>query len=274
LMFGFLLVLIALCFKIAAVPFQFWVPDVYQGAATPVTAYLSVGSKAAGFVVLIRVLHTFSHFPGFSDKILFALAVLAGATMLFGNLSALPQNNVKRLLAYSSIAHAGYLLVAVASMQNGVIPLNAVVLYFAAYLLMTLLAFTVLVLVRVSTGGDDLAHFEGLGRRSPYIAFAMLVAVMSLAGVPLTVGFIGKLYVFDAAVAGRHWWLIGIGAFSVACGFYYYMRIVRAMYWEKQRGVESIQMSIVTKFALCFMVLFILLLGVLPTSVLAFFNGL
>ncbi len=169
LLFGFGLVLVALGFKIAAVPFQFWVPDVYQGAPTPVTAYLSVASKAAGFVVLLRVVEPFfgpSAQPFLRDKIGAILVVLAAVTILFGNLAALPQPNLKRLLSYSSVGHAGYLLMAVASLGVAFAQ-DAIVFYLAAYLLMTFLAFAVLALVTQAVGGDDLSHFRGLARRSP-----------------------------------------------------------------------------------------------------------
>ena len=163
-LFGGVLVIVALGFKIAAVPFHIWVADVYQGAPTPVTAYLSVGSKAAGFIVLLRVLEPFLILPRMR-AVLVAIAVLS---LIYGNLAALPQTNVKRLLAYSSIAHAGYLLVAVVSFSG-----RAVAFYLVAYLLMTLLSFAVLVLVSQG-GGDQLESFAGLSQRSPFLAFSLI----------------------------------------------------------------------------------------------------
>src|SRR6266850_2016366 len=209
---GMVFVLVALGFKIAAVPFQIWVPDVYQGAPTPVTAYLSVGSKAAGFVVLLRVLQPFLVFPNV-ERLIVIVAVL---TLLYGNLAALPQNNLKRLLAYSSIAHAGYLLIGVACVDG-----PAVTFYLVAYLLMTLLSFAVLVVISQQTG-DEIADFNGLAKRSPFLAFAMLIAMASLAGVPLTAGFFGKFLIFWAAIAQQQTTLIIVGTITVACGFYYY----------------------------------------------------
>jgi NADH-quinone oxidoreductase subunit N len=218
-LFGLVLVLVALGFKIAAVPFQIWVPDVYQGAPTPVTAYLSVGSKAAGFVVLLRVLRPFLIFP----KVERLIVVVAVLTLIYGNLAALPQNNLKRLLAYSSIAHAGYLLIGVACIDG-----RAVTFYLVAYLLMTLLSFAVLVVIS-QQAGDEIADFDGLAKRSPFLAFAMLIAMASLAGVPLTAGFFGKFLIFWAAIAHQQTALIIVGTITVACGFYYYMKVVRAM---------------------------------------------
>ena len=151
-------------------PFQFWVPDVYQGAPTPITAFLSVGSKSVGFIVLLRVVQAFQSLPAVGDRLITAIILLAAATLLYGNLAALPQTNFKRLLAYSSIGHAGYLLMAVAAigaLDSGL----AVVVYLAAYLLMTLLSFLVLVIVSAHGEGDDIVHFNGLAKRSPFLAF-------------------------------------------------------------------------------------------------------
>jgi NADH-quinone oxidoreductase subunit N len=228
---GFGLVLVALGFKVAAAPFQFWVPDVYQGAPTPVTAFLSVASKAAGFVVLLRVIEPFLATPAFSHKVLVVMAILAGVTLLYGNLAALPQNNLKRLLAYSSIAHAGYLLVGVASLTSPTAE-TAIAFYLGGYLLMTFLAFFVLVHVANVTGRDEIADFAGLGRRAPLLAFGMLVAMLSLAGLPFTVGFLGKFLIFEAAWQSGQYVLVAIGAVTVACGFYYYLKVVMAMFWQ------------------------------------------
>src|SRR5437660_1021400 len=218
---GGVLVIVALGFKIAAVPFHIWVADVYQGAPTPVTAYLSVGSKAAGFIVLLRVLEPFLILPQMRT-LLVAIAVL---TLIYGNLAALPQTNFKRLLAYSSIAHAGYLLVAVVSFSG-----RAVSFYLVAYLLMTLLSFAVLVLVS-QTGGDQLESFAGLSQRSPFLAFAMLVAMASLAGVPFTAGFLGKFLVFDAAVSAHHFGRLGlrISVMCASCGSRLPLRVLHPM---------------------------------------------
>ena len=202
-LFGFMLILMGLGFKVAAVPFQFWVPDVYQGAPTPVTAFLSVGSKAAGFIVLIRVVETFISVPVLHDKITALLSVIAALTLIYGNLAAMPQNNLKRLLAYSSIAHAGYLLIAIASLDT-IRAGAAIGFYLAGYLLMTLLSFLVIVIVANATGGDDIANFNGLGKRSPALAFALLVSMLSLAGVPLTgIGFFGKFFILRRRPRGR-----------------------------------------------------------------------
>ncbi|MEY2540018.1 MAG: NADH-quinone oxidoreductase subunit [Verrucomicrobiota bacterium] len=257
-LFGMLLVLVGLGFKIAAVPFQLWVPDVYQGAPTPVTAYLSVGSKAAGFVVLLRVLQPFVNLPGVG-KLLVVLALL---TLVYGNLAALPQTNLKRLLAYSSIAHAGYLLVGVACVDG-----RAVAFYLVAYLLMTLLSFAVLVIVAQHTG-ERIEDFDGLSQRSPFLAFAMLIAMASLAGVPLTAGFFGKFLIFMSAVAQQQTALIVVGTITVGCGFYYYLKVVRAMYWQPATNTERIPISGLSRFAMIILILGTICLGVYPKPIL------
>jgi NADH-quinone oxidoreductase subunit N len=273
LFFGLGLVLVALGFKIAAAPFQFWVPDVYQGAPTPVTAYLSVASKAAGFVVLLRVVETFLFAPdldaAWASKIVSVLAILAGLTLLYGNLAALPQNNLKRLLAYSSVAHAGYLLVALASLSSPNAE-PAIGFYLVGYLLMTFLAFFVLVQVARVAGRDEIADFAGLGRRSPVLAFGMLVAMLSLAGLPFTVGFYGKFLIFVAAWQSAQFVLVGIGALTVACGFYYYLKVVMAMYWQPAPdGAPAISVTPVTKFIIFLLVAAIIVFGVWPEPILA-----
>jgi NADH-quinone oxidoreductase subunit N len=254
-LFAMLLILVALGFKIAAVPFQIWVPGVYQGAPTPVTAFLSVGSKAAGFVVLLRVLQPFLIMPQMQRL----LVLVTAATLIYGNLAALPQTNLKRLLAYSSIAHAGYLLIGVVCL-NG----EAVVYYLAAYLLMTILSFAVLVVVSKQTG-DNIEDFNGLSKRSPFLAFAMLMAMASLAGLPFTAGFLGKFYIFNAAVAQHQTTLIVIGVITVACGFYYYFKVVRAMYWEAPNGdVSVVPVSGLSRCAMSAMIAAIVFFGIFP----------
>jgi NADH-quinone oxidoreductase subunit N len=240
------------------VPFQIWVPDVYQGAPTPVTAFLSVGSKAAGFVVLLRVLEPFLILPNIGRL----LMIIASLTLIYGNLAALPQTNFKRLLGYSSIAHAGYLLIGVACFDG-----RAVTFYLFAYLLMTLLSFGVLVIVAQQTG-DRIDDFDGLAQRSPFLAFAMLIAMASLAGVPLTAGFFGKFLVFMSAIANHQTALIVIGAIGVACGFYYYLKIVRAMYWQPAAKMDRIPVSGLSRVAMVILIIGTIWLGVYPRPVL------
>jgi NADH-quinone oxidoreductase subunit N len=255
---GIVFVLVALGFKIAAVPFQIWVPDVYQGAPTPVTAYLSVGSKAAGFVVLIRVLQPFMNLPQ-TQRLIFIIALL---TLIYGNLAALPQTNMKRLLAYSSIAHAGYLLIGVICFD-----VRAITFYLVAYLLMTLLSFAVLIIVAQQTG-EEVSDFDGLGKRSPFLAFAMLIGMVSLAGVPFTAGFLGKFYIFYAAILQRQIALVVVGVITVGCGFYYYLKVVRAMYWQSDSKMDAIAVNGLSRVAISALIIATIWLGVYPQPIL------
>ena len=254
---GMVFVLVAFGFKIAAVPFQIWVPDVYQGAPTPVTAYLSVGSKAAGFVVLIRVLQPFMNLPQ-TQRLIFLIALL---TLIYGNLAALPQTNLKRLLAYSSIAHAGYLLIGVLCFD-----VRAITFYLVAYLLMTLLSFAVLIIVAQQTG-EEISDFDGLAKRSPFLAFAMLIGMVSLAGVPFTAGFLGKFYIFYAAVLQRQIALVVIGVITVGCGFYYYLKVVRAMYWQFDSKADAIRVNGISRVAISALIVATIWLGVYPQPI-------
>ena len=268
LLFGIALILVALSFKIAAFPFQFWVPDVYQGAPTPVTAYLSVASKAAGFVVLIRLLFALEQIPVLAQKIEAVIILLAALTLIFGNFSAMPQTNLKRLLGYSSIAHAGYLLMGVASLASA-LAIPAIGFYFAGYLAMTMLSFLVLLVVAENTGGDDISRFNGLSQRSPLLAGAMLLSMASLAGIPFTAGFIGKLMIFEVALKQGHYGLVTLGCVTVAAGFYYYFKVVRAMYWQQPVETTQIPVSMTVKLLIAVLGAGILALGIYPAPVLA-----
>ena len=222
--------------------------------------------------MLIRVLEPFLAVPAVGAKVLAVLAILAGATLIYGNLAALPQDNFKRLLAYSSIAHAGYLLVAVASVQETTASLGsagvAVGFYLAGYLLMTLLSFLVLIVVGNHSRGDDILHFNGLSKRSPFLAFGMLTAMLSLAGIPFTAGFIGKFLVFATAVQAGHYVLIGIGIITVAAGFYYYLRVVAAMYWQEPNDDTKIMIAPLTRFTIGALTLAIFFFGIFPQPIL------
>src|SRR3984893_713429 len=256
--FDAVLTIVGLGFKIAAVPFQIWVPDVYQGAPTPVTAFLSVGSKAAGFVVLLRVLRPFMMLPNM-ERLIVLIALL---TVVYGNLAALPQNNLKRLLGYSSIAHAGYLLIGVACFAG-----QAVTFYLVAYLLMTLLSFAVLIIVAQQTG-ERISNFDGLSQRSPFLPCAMLMAMISLSGLPFTGGCFGKFFIFAAAVAQHQTALVIVGIITVPCGFYYYLKVVRAMYWQPAAKIDNIPVSGLSRVAMSALIVAIIWLGIYPQPIL------
>ena len=214
-------------FKIAAVPFHMWAPDVYEGAPTPVTAFLSVGSKAASFAMLIRIF--LEGLPALGAEWTYFFWGLAVVTMTVGNIAALTQSNLKRLLAYSSIAHAGYLLMGVvAGTQRGV---AAMLVYVGVYLFMQLGAFAVVAAMRRSdVVGDELKDLAGLSRRSPLMAFAMLFFMLSLGGIPPTAGFMGKVWLFGAAIDAGFVWLAVIAVANSAVSLYYYLRVVVFMW--------------------------------------------
>ena len=245
-----LMILSGFGYKISAVPFHFWTPDVYEGAPVTITAYLSVASKAAGFAVLLRFFKTglLDSVPGTSEawQLLgnidwhYVIAVLAVLTMTLGNLVAVWQTNMKRLLAYSSIAHAGYLLMAVSVMNdNGV---SAVLIYFVFYMLMNLGAFFVVQLIANKLDTENIDEYNGLGYRSPVLAVCMTVFLISLAGLPPTSGFIGKLYVFSSVINSGYIWLAIIGVLNSVVSLYYYAKIIRNMYL---RDVESAKTKLV-----------------------------
>jgi NADH-quinone oxidoreductase subunit N len=272
-LFALALVLVGLGFKVAAVPFHGWVPDVYQGAPTPVTAFLSVGSKSAGFILLMRILEPFLASPTLQPKVITILSLLAGATVVVGNLAALTQDNLKRLLAYSSIAHAGYLLIAIASVSskpNAFGSVGATVsFYLAAYLFMTLLSFLILNLVSSQSKGDDIAHFSGLAKRNPFLATSLLVAMASLAGVPFTAGFYGKFLVFTQAVHADHFALLALGVITVGAGFYYYFRVVAAMWWNTPTETTPIEVPFLSRLVILCCVVAIFYFGIFPKTILS-----
>ena len=225
-----ILVVAGVAFKIAAVPFHMWAPDVYEGAPTPITAFLSVGSKAASFAMLLRIF--IEGLPAMSADWRLLFEALAIVTMTVGNVAALTQSNIKRMLAYSSIAHAGYILIGVvAGTTRGV---SAILIYLFVYAFMQLGAFTVIVLLRRrDVVGDELRDFSGLSFRQPAAAFAMLLFMLSLGGIPPTAGFMGKLWLFGAAIDSGYVWLAVIGVLNSAISLYYYIRVVVFMYLEE-----------------------------------------
>jgi len=276
LLFGIALVLVALGFKIGAVPMQVWIPDVYQGAPMPTTAFLSVGSKAAGFVLLLRFLEPFlADGSPVRSSVIMMLAVMAGATLIFGNLAAIPQGNFKRLLAYSSIAHAGFLILALAAWTEpgegafGLGSMQVVSFYLGTYLLMTLAAFFVLAQVRVQRDSDLIEAFDGLGKSHPMLATGMTVIMAALAGVPLTAGFLGKFLVFALAVEQGLWWGVGLAFIGAAAGFYYYFKLIRAMWWsEPAEREQPLRLPPITRYAVIALIAATLLFGFWPQPIL------
>ena len=253
-MAALLLVLVGFGFKVSAVPFHFWTPDVYEGAPTPITAFISVASKAAGFAVLIRAM--------VQGNWVALIAALAFVTMTVGNLLAIPQRNLKRLLAYSSIAQAGYILIGVAAASP--LGIAASIFYLGIYTLTNIAAFAVAVIMTNVTGSEEIRDLAGLSRRSPGLALAMLAALLSLGGIPPLVGFFAKLFVFAAAIESGLLWLAVAGVLNAMVAFYYYIMVARAMYVDRspEEG-KPIWISRPERLTLWFTVAGVILLTVL-----------
>ncbi len=268
LLFGLALILISIAFKVGAVPMQLWIPDVYQGAPTPTTAFLSVASKASGFAIALRVLEPFLESAALAEQTIFILAILAGATVLFGNLAAIPQTNFKRLLAYSSIANAGFLMMALAAWnsdsQFATTTKETVGFYLGIYLLMTFAAFFILAAIQRTNGSDEISAFEGLATRNPALALMTTIVMSALAGLPLTAGFWGKFFVFQAAVNAQLWVPVILGFVGVAAGFYYYFQIIRSIYWRKSLEETPLKLHPRSFLIIASLTGLIVILGIFP----------
>jgi len=271
---GMLFVLVGLGFKIAAFPFQIWVPDVYQGAPTPTTAFLAIGSKAAGFVLLVRVL--FTAVPAVTAHWANLLIVISGITILYGNLCALPQRNLKRLLGYSGIAHAGYLLLGVAALAGA--PAgdggSALLYYLAGYLFTVLGAFTVICLVLRQVDTEDISALAGLNQRSPLLAATMSLAMVSLAGIPPLAGFFGKFLLLKAVIAQGpanpgYYCLAFTALAGVVISLYYYFGVIRAIYWSRGApNLSPIELSAPAKVSIWVCITGMFWIGLFPSVVL------
>ena len=243
-------ILAGIGYKIASVPFHMWSPDVYEGAPIPITAFLSVASKAAGFALFLRFF-----FSGFGNSEVMQsidlgllLAIVSALTMTIGNLAALPQQNVKRLLAYSSIAHGGYLLMGAVLLTNGDAAIvdrgiGAIIFYLIVYFFMNLGAFYVVVLIANEAGSEMIEGYRGLSSRAPLVAGAMAIFLFSLTGIPFLAGFFGKWVLFTAVIEGKLYWLAFVGLLNSVVSLYYYARIVKAMYFETAEDTDRLSFS-------------------------------
>nr|WP_263324186.1 NADH-quinone oxidoreductase subunit NuoN [Neobacillus sp. Marseille-Q6967] len=278
---AFLMIFVGLSFKLAAAPFHMWAPDVYQGAPTPVTAFLSVVSKTAGFVIVIRILLSVfglaaTEGPG-SIPILYNMqdyiAVVAGATMIIGNVVALRQSNIKRMFAYSSIAHAGYLLVALTTMSSNLF--YSVWFYLLAYLFMNLGAFAVIQVVEAETGSTKIADFAGLYRRSPWLAVIMGILLVALAGFPGTAGFIGKLNIFVGAFVSQepHYVLASVMIATTVVSYFYYFGVMTQMFFRPAADDSKLKVPAGIVVVLVVTVVASVLFGVMPNIAVDFVNN-
>ena len=256
------MIVVGFGFKISAVPFHFWTPDVYEGAPTPFTAFVSTASKAAGFAIFIRVFAAgVLGIPGTSSFWWPMLVSMCIITMILGNFLAIFQKNIKRLLAYSSIAQAGYAMIGLVTFtQDGS---GATMFYLLMYVFTNMAAFGVIILFSNIIGSEDVEDLSGLSRRSPYLALVMLFALLSLGGIPPTAGFLGKFFIFKAAVDAGLWWLALIGILAAFVALYYYLNIIKVMYlYRSEEEDVPIPVSRAAQVGLAFSVFWIIFLGV------------
>ena len=261
-------------FKVAAVPFHLWAPDAYEGAPTPSAAFIGAGSKVASFYVLARIF-TFGFVGAEGSAMAHALisgwvpvvAIIAALSMVLGNLTAIVQSSVKRMLAYSAIAHAGYMLLGV--LTNTPASANAMMFYVITYAATTIGAFGVVTVVEEATGGDAIANFAGLSRRAPGLSLCLMVFLLSLGGIPPLAGFIAKFLLFSAVVSAGHnlglLWLVILAIAMSAVSFYYYLRVLKAAYvLDAEENTPAIRVPLLTMFALVVLALLVILLGCVP----------
>jgi len=251
-------------FKIATIPFQMWVPDVYEGAPTPITAYLSVASKAAGFAVILRVFYEALGPVSVDWDMIFA--ILAAITMTIGNVVAIAQTNIKRMLGYSSIAQAGYMMMGLAVVTN--LGNSALVFFLVAYALTNLGAFIAIIAISNKIDSDQISDYSGMARRAPVLALALAFCLVSLTGIPPTAGFIAKVYIFNAAASYDLAWLVIIAVVNSVISAYYYLRVVKEMYLGVPLSEEKVPSSGSLRAALSFCCLGVLFLGIYPWALL------
>ncbi len=269
LILGIVLLVAGFGFKIAAVPFQMWVPDVYEGAPTPITAYLSVASKAAGFAIILRVFFSaFGQPDWLSQNWGLIFAGLAVISMTLGNIMAIPQSNIKRLLGYSSIAQAGYLMVGLAAL--GVSPVgdilgqSGVLFFLASYVFTNMGAFIAVIAISGKLNSDLIDDYAGMGKRAPLLALALTLCLISLIGMPPAAGFMAKFYIFSAAVQHDLLWLVVIAVLNSVISAYYYLRVVKVMWLGQAASQEKVPSSAALRLALVLSCLGVLLLGIIP----------
>lgn len=260
---GVILIMIGLCFKVGAAPFHFWTPDVYEGSPSLITAFMSTVVKTAGFAAFLRLFA--GAFEPLHDFWMPALMVIIIITLCVGNITALYQKNFKRMLAYSSISHAGYLLFSLVVLTAN--SASNVLVYAAAYTFASIIAFAILILVKQKTGSDSIDSFNGLGKRNPLAAFALTVAMLSLAGIPLTAGFIGKYVMFLNVMENYQTALVVIAILNALVGFYYYFKVIIAV-WFKDGNEVELNTPMQYKLVLILSVIVTLLLGVYPSIIL------
>ncbi|HVW94708.1 MAG TPA: NADH-quinone oxidoreductase subunit N [Mucilaginibacter sp.] len=263
---GVLLIIVGLCFKVGAAPFHFWTPDVYEGSPTLITAFMSTVVKTAGFAAFLRLFT--NSFISISDFWIPVLLVITIITLFIGNITALFQQSFKRMLAFSSISHAGYLLFAIVAIgaKSG----SSILVYASAYSIASIIAFGALILVQQQAGSDSFDSFNGLSKRNPFLAFVLTIAMLSLAGIPLTAGFIGKFVMFSAALSHYQFWLVILAVVNAVISIFYYFRVIVAMYFRDAERTE-LTVPVYYKLVLGLSALLTILIGVYPEVISRFF---
>jgi len=263
---GVLLIIVGLCFKVGAAPFHFWTPDVYEGSPTLITAFMSTVVKTAGFAAFLRLFS--ACFAPLSDFWVPVLLVITIVTLFIGNITALYQHSFKRMLAFSSISHAGYLLFAIVAL--GASSGSSVLTYATAYSIASIIAFGALILVQQQQGSDSFESFNGLAKKNPFLALVLTVAMLSLAGIPLTAGFIGKFYMFSSALMSAQIWLVILAVVNAIISIFYYFRVIVAMYFRDAERTELV-VPVYYKLVLGFSAIVTILIGVYPSLISRFF---
>ncbi|MGZ3753838.1 MAG: NADH-quinone oxidoreductase subunit N [Mucilaginibacter sp.] len=259
---GVVLIIVGLCFKVGAAPFHFWTPDVYEGSPTLITTFMSTVVKTAGFAAFLRLFSTC--FAQLSDFWMPTLSIIAVLTLFVGNITALYQQSFKRMLAYSSISHAGYLLFAIIVIGAG--SANAVLVYATAYSIASIIAFGTLILVQQQSGNEGFDSFNGLSEKNPFLALVLSVAMLSLAGIPLTAGFIGKFYMFNNALTTYQFLLVIVAVINAIISIFYYFRVIIAMYFKSAESSEVV-VPAYYKFVLAASALATIIIGVYPSLI-------
>ncbi|MBK9285647.1 MAG: NADH-quinone oxidoreductase subunit N [Sphingobacteriaceae bacterium] len=258
---GVMLMLVAMCFKVSAAPFHFWAPDVYQGSPTLITALMSTVVKTAAFAAFLRLFMI--GFAGVSPIWTGTLASVVALSLIIANFSAAMQNNVKRMLAYSSISHAAFMLMVILANVRSNLSIDAILYYSFAYSIGSIAAFGILYNV-TRNGNEDISAFNGLAKRNPALALCMSVAMLSLAGIPITSGFFAKYFVFSAMIGTGYKWLLILAVLTSAVGAYYYLKVIIAMYFKNQETEESIEIKPSNSFVIVIASIVIIAIGVVP----------
>lgn len=267
---GVLMVLVAMLFKVSAAPFHFWAPDVYEGSPTVITALMSTIVKTAAFAAFMRLFLVV--FGGVNESWSMVLAVVIALSLVVSNITAATQQSVKRMLAYSSISHAAFMLMAILANQRGMASVSAILYYSLAYSVGSIAAFTVLYNVSKAKDNANIEAFNGLGKRHPFMAACMVIAMLSLAGIPITAGFFAKYFIFSVMIGTTFKWLIILAILTSAVGVYYYFKVIIAMYFKEEDGEQEVKMETSHVLLLALTTIFTLALGIVPKYVIEIFS--